>query len=59
MNAFVFNFNKFYLQTENFNNMFSETALRQRLIDIRVALIDWANNDVALKFNMRKIRDII
>jgi len=23
MNAFVFNFNKFYLQTENFNNMFS------------------------------------
>lgn len=44
MEAFVFNFNKFYLQAENINNTFSEPALRQRVIDLRVLLFDWAQN---------------
>lgn len=37
--------------------MFSETALRQRLIDLRVSLIDWANNQIIFKYNMRNIRE--
>lgn len=56
MEAFVYNFDKFYLRIENFNNMFSEAALRQRLVDLRVLLYDWATSETAYKYNMRQLR---
>ena len=41
MQAFTYNFEKYYLSTLDFKNMFSEAALRQRLIDLRLRLHGW------------------
>jgi hypothetical protein len=38
MDAFIYNFGRFYLEVENYNNVFSETALRQRGVDLRMGL---------------------
>ena len=42
MKAFIYNYDKYYTEIfHKYKNMFSEHALRQRLIDIRMFLHDW------------------
>ena len=42
MKAFIYNYDKYYTEIfQKYKNMFSEHALRQRLIDIRMFLHNW------------------
>lgn len=54
MNAFVYNFDKFYIKLQNYANCFSEKALKQRSIDLRLLLHNWYHNSKYFYYNLNQ-----
>ena len=56
MKAFLYNFEKFYVENLSYKNMFSKPALKQRLIDLRLIMQPWYDYNIILKDNIKNRR---